>query len=347
MATENNTFHFWIGLLVHHVTASSKYEWIVWNWKSYLQLAMAVIGIVGNSLVICVYIRKLHFHIAKNTLILNLAVADLLTSVFIIPLPKLTHIGHTAFGEFYCSFAWSGVTLWICIVGSVYTLTMLSVERYLAVVYPIKYRMLFVGARPKVVIAAVWILSTLVNVYIAFIANNKESRCIIVWPWVKFQAIFGVFLFLAEFFIPMVIMLVAHTRTIYSLRMQAANLRQSRGQSRSARNSPSIALLRTRRKVIETLFLVVIIFIVCWLPDQMAYMLYNLGVLEDAYLSTHLYDFFVLLAFVNSCVNPIIYTFKNKEFRHSLKVLLCVRKKNQIHPTNENHIAVVGLTTQK
>ncbi|XP_072025015.1 somatostatin receptor type 4-like [Amphiura filiformis] len=340
-ACTGNITKFWMGLLVHQITAG-KYSAVHWNWKSYTQIVMAIIGIVGNSLVICVYLRKLRFHIATNTLILNLAVADLLGSIFIIPLPKVTQIGEGPFSEIYCSLAWSGVLLWIAIVASIYTLTMLSVERYLAVIYPIKYRLLFVGARPKIVIISIWILSAFVNLYITFVAKNSNGICIVKWPNPAFQAIFGVFLFLAEFFIPMLIMLVSHVRTIFSLRTQAETILRSG----SARNSPSMALLRTRRKVIETLFVVVVTFIICWLPDQLAYMLYNIGVLETEYLSTHLYEFFVLLAFLNSCVNPIIYTFKNKEFRHSLKVLLRVRKRNQIHATNDNPIVDIRSTAK-
>ncbi len=336
----NNVTQYWMGLFVHHVSVS-KYSISFWDWKSYTQIVMALIGLVGNSLVICVYLRKLRYHIATNSLILNLAVADLLGSIFIIPLPSVSVIGEGPFSEVYCSLLWSDVLLWISIVASIYSLTMLSVERYLAVNFPIKYRLLFVGARPKLVIMGIWLSSVLVNIYIAFVANNAGGICIVSWPHSHFQATFGVFLFLAEFFIPMVIMLYSHVRTIFSLRAQAETLLQSG----CARNSPSMALLRTRRKVIETLFVVVLTFIICWLPDQLAYMLYNLGVLETQYLGTHLYDFFVLLAFLNSCINPIIYTFKNKEFRRSLKFLLRVRKRNQVHAISD--MPIVDSTATK
>ncbi|XP_071803688.1 galanin receptor 2a-like [Asterias amurensis] len=310
---------------------------IVWNWKSILALIFAVVGTIGNSIVIIVYARKrssgrnggrrTHRN-ATDAFILNLAFADLITSICIIPRPKLSKVNQDLGGQIYCRVVNTDVILWVSIVASIFTLTLVSIERYLAIVYPIRYRTIFAGNRARLVLVLIWLVSLVLNsfnVYCVGIDPVKES-CTAAYPSLAYQQFIGAGLFVVEYFIPMVIMIVTHVLAIRALRAHARTL-LSRNESP---NSPAYSLLNTRRKVIEMLLTVVIIFIVCWSGDQVMFLAFNLGYAYPEYLASDIYQAFFLLAFVNSCANPIIYTFKNQQFRRAVKGLF-KRQSNRVN----------------
>ena len=249
------------------------YAPVQWNWPNILQLIMAIMGIIGNGLVIFVYIKNRKMRSTTNGLLVNLAIADLLTSIFLIPVPTLSTVPLDWRGDLYCKLIYSSVLMWVLIVVSVFTLTMVSVERYLAISYPIKYRLVFSKSRPKIVMVTIWILGVCINIFSFFITFNKNGQCMVMWPSPEFQASFGTALFLIEYFIPMIIMIVTHVGTIFGLRKQAQELMERN----EAPNSPAFALLEARRKVLEMLLIVVITFVICWSPDQFAFWVFNLG----------------------------------------------------------------------
>ncbi|XP_072025060.1 allatostatin-A receptor-like [Amphiura filiformis] len=288
-----------------------------WTWYNYVQLLLAITGIVGNALVILIYFKNPKMRNTTNMLLVGLAVADLLTSLMLIPVPTLiSGIPQDWRGEFYCKIIYCYELMWISITVSVFTLTMVSVERYLAISYPIRYRIVFSESRPKFVLIGVWVVAVGCNLYSLFIWFNIDGRCTLIWPSDTFRITLGVTLFLLKFVLPVIIMCATHVATILTLRKNAHELRL-----RSDTDSSEYALLQAKQKVIEMLFIVVVTFIVCWTPDQVGHFGYTVGFVPYRFLYSTSYRCFVLLAFFNSCANPIIYAFKNGKFRNALRDL--------------------------
>ena len=325
-------------------TLLDNHQWqsVQWNWHNALQLAFAIIGIAGNSIVIAVYMRKKDMRNKTGTFILHLAIADLMTSVAITPRPIRTDVGTGFIGTLYCKLIYTNILLWISIVASVFLLTTLSVERFLAVVYPVKYRNVFTKQRTYYVITAVWICAVVLNTNSLYLGVNNGGTCKIRYLKQSFQIVQGAGIFLLEFSIPLIIMIAANIATAQELKSQAKTL-LARNESR---DSPAFSLLRTRKKVIEMLAIVVISFSVCWTPDQVGYFLYNVGVLPSEFLFSPLYSTFVLLAFCNSCGNPLIYAVKNKNFRTGFMEIFPALRSNKVRPvlpiTINNATAMTG-----
>ncbi len=301
---------------------------VVWNWNTALQFVLAIIGIMGNAVVIAVYMRRKDMRNKTGTFILHLAIADLMTSVAIIPLPTIADVGTGYIGTFYCKVIHTNVVLWISIVASVFLLTTLSVERFLAVSYPVKYRSVFTQKKTYYVIAGVWIYSVLLNTNSFYLGVNDNGICKIRYLEQSFQIVQGAGIFLIEFAIPLIIMISANIATVQELKSQAKTL-SARNESR---DGPAFSLLRTRKKVIEMLAIVVISFTVCWTPDQVCYFLYNIGALPKHFLFGSVYRLLVLLAFCNSCGNPFIYAAKNKKFRSGFQAMLPSFRSNKVGP---------------
>ena len=202
------------------------YSPVQWTWPTITQLIMAIMGVIGNGLVICVYIDNRKMRSTTNGLLVGLAIADMLTSVLLIPMPTWITVPSDWRGDLYCKLIYSSVVMWVTITVSVFTLTMVSVERYLAISYPLKYRMVFSKSRPKVIMTTVWCLAVCINTFSFVITFNMQGTCAVIWPSSTIQLCFGTALFFIKFCIPMLIMIVSHFGTIVELRKHARELNQ-------------------------------------------------------------------------------------------------------------------------
>ena len=74
-----------------------------------------------------------------NYLILNLAAADIIVALFLVPRSIVAHtVNHPdgISGTVLCKFLTSGVLAWVALVTSVLTLIIIAFERYFAVLDP-------------------------------------------------------------------------------------------------------------------------------------------------------------------------------------------------------------------
>ncbi|KAF3427288.1 hypothetical protein E2986_02331 [Frieseomelitta varia] len=82
---------------------------------------------------------------------------------------------------------------------------------------------------------------------------------------------------------------------------------------------------RTIRQVVKMLVAVVVLFVICWGPILVDNMLTSYGYLPRVKVGTykHLNTAFQLMAYFNSCINPIVYGFMSKHFRESFLSAAC------------------------
>ena len=103
---------------------------------------VGVVGIFGNALVILVVVTNAQMRSTTNVLILNLAFADLLFIVFCVPFTATDYAmnGTWPFGPPVGMLACQAVQYLIYVTSSVsiYTLILMSVDRFLAVVFPVR-----------------------------------------------------------------------------------------------------------------------------------------------------------------------------------------------------------------
>lgn len=83
-------------------------------------------------------------------------------------------------------------------------------------------------------------------------------------------------------------------------------------------------LLLLKQKVVRMFIAVVTIFAICWLPYHMFYVYsYHQPQITSSNYVPHLFLGFYWLAMSNSMVNPIIYYWMNRRFRHYFQKIMC------------------------
>lgn len=119
-----------------------------------------MIGIVGNALVIIVVIKNAHMRTITNILIVNLAIGDFLVILICLPATVFQDVTQNwVFGEVMCKLVVFVQYISVCV--SVMTLTVISYERFYAIVYPLKFQATMF--RAKIILMAIWVLSVIIN----------------------------------------------------------------------------------------------------------------------------------------------------------------------------------------
>ncbi|XP_073500489.1 somatostatin receptor type 3 [Phyllobates terribilis] len=278
-------------------------------------LVVCAVGLWGNTLVIYLAWRSPAGQNSVTALyILNLALAD---DLFMLGLPFLaaqSALSYWPFGSPVCT-----IVMTLDAVNqftSIFCLTVLSMDRYLAVVRPIQSAR---WRRPKVakfINVTVWILSFLVVLPVVFFAGvpKDSGMCHIAWPEPQQAWRTGFILYTAAlgFFCPLLVICICHILIVAQLRSSGNRVRVAPAR----RQGPE-------RKVTKMVALTVTAFILCWLPFYALNIINLLWPLPAGPRLYGLYSFVVALSYANSCLNPIIYALLARPFQRGLRRILC------------------------
>ncbi|XP_071490701.1 allatostatin-A receptor-like [Diadema antillarum] len=289
---------------------------MLWSWYVICELVISITGIVGNVLVIAVVFGRRSKSRSTDILVGNLAIADFVTSIFLIPYPKLNSIPNSWTGAFFCKVVESDYLMWTTVTASIYSLVAVSLDRFFAVVYPIPFRR-FVNRRlVNVIVCLIWAGSCVLMVRI-LLTNTTDvmvGKCVYQPSPRNLEVIYGIYVFVVQFALPTVLMLATQVAIARSLRRQAARF----ASNESTASFHNIA----RSRVLTLTFTVILIYVVCWAPDQIAYFSFNLGIISPSFVRSPVSRVTTALAICNSCVNPILYTLRHPQFREALKDFL-------------------------
>ncbi|XP_006811184.1 galanin receptor 2a-like [Saccoglossus kowalevskii] len=307
---------------------------VTWDVVDASLIAFGVIGILGNATVCLVFLglRRLR-KIVTNYFIISLAMADLMASLTLVSqrallmLPVPPGVG----GILFCKFIYSEVFFWISVAASTFNLVGVTLERYLAIVYPFRYQAYFSAEKAIIIIVLSWSFSLCLQIFSFVIYDYDGEYCTIYWSTATGAAVNCLVWFMCTYIAPLCFMTYAYLRIISSLKRDTSNLQRSTDVNKER----DLEMLVARRRVIKMLCIVVVTFFVCWTPSQIMF-LASFGFGAPIYQEDAVYRVFTVLAFSNSCINPFIYALRNRQFRDGFLVLFC-RKDNKVSPFNSTH----------
>ncbi|GCB84185.1 hypothetical protein scyTo_0024600, partial [Scyliorhinus torazame] len=253
------------------------------------------LGVLGNAMVIYVILGYAKMKTATNIYILNLAVADELFMLSVPFVATSAALRHWPFGALMCRLVLSvdGINMFT----SIYCLTVLSVDRYIAVVHPVKAASYRRPSVAKTINVLVWVLSLLVILPIVIFADTVRTPegavvCNLLWPGTGWSKVFVLYTFLLGFLLPALAMFLCYCLIVAKMRSVA--LRAGWLQRR-----------RSEKRITRMVMLVVVVFAACWVPFYVVQMVNVFLCPPDPTLS----QLVIVLSYANSSANPILYGF--------------------------------------
>lgn len=295
--------------------------------------AISLVGLVGNTLVICVIVSRRQMRTVVNLLLLNLAVADLSFAVVVPPVTAY-HFAVAAwpFGDAICRLMHYSVNLTAYV--TVYTLVLISVVRYMTVVRNAQTVKLRTRRNTIVAIATVWAIMVVVNIPIILSYGTKTRptglvECDHDGPEVA-RVIFASF-FAFGYLLPLTVIGVLSLCVLRHIVRHRSSVLQDQGTRSTNR----------KRQAGRLIVLVVVVFALLWLPVHVHLLVAYFGSTPDDLAYQVLTVVIYCLAYFNSCVNPIIYNSTSKDFRTAFHEIVCCSRPEAIYrltsATNQSH----------
>nr|XP_055039442.1 neuromedin-U receptor 2 [Misgurnus anguillicaudatus]XP_055039443.1 neuromedin-U receptor 2 [Misgurnus anguillicaudatus] len=294
-----------------------------------------ITGVVGNLLTCTVILKDMKMRTPTNLYLFSLAISDLLVLLFGMPLEiyELWQNYPFPFAECICCFK---VFLFemVCF-ASVLNVTVLSVERYIAVVHPLKTRYAITNKHAQRVISSVWAMSlfcaipntSLHGLQYYYLPEKvmESATCNLLKPKWIYNLVIQVTTILF-YFVPMMVISVLYLMIGLTLGRGQKQKKGKLGRNHS-NDSWKIHLDRgLRRQVTKMHFVVVLVFAICWAPFHIDRLLWSFITnwtdrMHNIFEYVHIIS--GVLFYLSSAVNPIIYNLLSSRFRERFRALVC------------------------
>ncbi|XP_032881948.1 mu-type opioid receptor [Amblyraja radiata] len=271
---------------------------------------VCVLGLVGNVLVMFVIVRYTKMKTATNIYIFNLALADALATSTL-PFQNINYLmGSWPFGKLLCKVIMS--IDYYNMFTSIFTLTTMSMDRYIAVCHPVKALDFRTAHNAKIINVCIWILSSAIGLPVMIMAttmlNHGELECTLKFPhpyW-YWDNLLKICVFIFAFIMPVLIITVCYGLMI--LRLKSVRiLSGSKGKDRNL------------RRITRMVMVVVVVFIICWTPIHIYVILRALVKIPSTVLDMVAWHFCIALGYTNSCLNPVLYAYLDENFKRCFR----------------------------
>ncbi|XP_028654774.2 trace amine-associated receptor 13c-like [Erpetoichthys calabaricus] len=286
----------------------------------YILAAGAVmITFSGNLVVIISICHFKQLHTPTNILVLSLAMADFLVGTVVMPFMTIQSIESCWYlGEIVCMVYTMSLAFLTTV--SMLNLAVIAIDRYLAICSPMFYTIRITVRFACYCVVVVWLVTLSYISAMVFSNGNTEGvigvdpcpgDCVFV-----LNLTWGTTDLVCSFIMPVSLMVTLYTKIIIIAKRHAKAISvQQRVQLHN--NMPP--LKKSEAKASKTLGIVVLVFLLCWLPFYICTIL-------NQFISYPVPSFVfcacLWLAFLNSGINPIIYALFYPWFRKSFRFLV-------------------------
>ena len=287
-----------------------------------------LVSVLGNSTVIYIVYKHKDMRTTTNLLLVNMACGDILVAIlYMASQLKFLYLFDKWFegvlGLILCKIVM--VSQFIPVCATIWSTVVISVERLLAVISPLKKS--FITSHCKIIIASIWLFSLLLLGHLFFYPQvlfiKKAWLCVYRLPFsyfVYFEHASHTF----TFPLPLIIIILSYSVIVYRLHNRTIpGLNTNQQVQRVA---------ATTRKVSRLTIVIISSFWLCWLPyyifiEVARYPFEMQSVLVSVTWLSNLY----------SALNPVICISLNTNFRQRLQLLLKHVRVAHRYCFQENH----------
>ncbi|KAH7637591.1 myokinin receptor-like protein [Dermatophagoides farinae] len=329
LASLNNTYE--LELL------NNEWQMILIVWYS----STAILSLISNVLAIFILIKCDRFMSEIWKYLVNLSIADILMAMFSIPFTYTSFmLGQWIFPSWLCPFIQS---VQLCSVYvSVYTLAVIGFDRYFAIIHPFNHPIIYLKTHRLNVIITIWITGILFSIIQLMQTRAVPFRygdeilfdCKELWNQQQGRY-YTIFLFILTFGLPISILIFVYASIGIHLWY-----RKMPGNPEIIRDSVQ---WQQKIRVIKMLIMIVIIFVVCWLPIHIhSFIVWFHPIRFQTYIGymSYVISFFIChwLAMAHSFLNPFIYGFMSENFKTNFHRLFCMNIKKNKKKKKKKHL---------
>ncbi|XP_051814687.1 trace amine-associated receptor 13c-like [Acanthochromis polyacanthus] len=276
---------------------------------------ISLLTVILNLLVIISISHFRNLHTPTNLLLLSLAVSDVFLGLLMFFQIVLID-GCWFLGDFMCTlYHYLPYTITSASIG---TMVMISIDRYVAVCYPLHYSIQITQQRVQICVCLCWISSVIFPTLLLKDSLKQPGRynscvgeCVFVIDYIS-----GLVDVICSFIVPITIIIVLYVR-VFVVAVSQAHAMHS--QLVPNKHSVRATVQKSELKAARTLGVVVVVFIICMCP-------YYCVALTGQDIVLHGTSAIVICVFyLNSCLNPIIYVFLYPWFRKSVKLIVTLQ----------------------
>uniref|UniRef100_A0A8C2HKA3 Adrenoceptor alpha 1D n=1 Tax=Cyprinus carpio TaxID=7962 RepID=A0A8C2HKA3_CYPCA len=283
-----------------------------------------LVAIVGNILVILSVLCNKHLQTVTNFFIVNLAIADLLLSIIVLPFSaSLEVLGCWVFGRVFCNI-WAAVDV-LCCTASILSLCIISIDRYIGVKYCLKYPTIMTERKAGVILVVVWVSSMVISIGPLLgwkePPPSDESICRITE-----EPGYALFSSLFSFYLPLMVILV-----IVAVILFRRSFFGSEGTRNLSKGCHIVHDALAKRKFSLSSYQTSCLPTTKCFFTSLSFFFASSGSFFPALKPSEMvFKVIFWLGYFNSCINPVIYPCSSKEFQRAFTRLVrcqCQRRR--------------------
>ena len=272
---------------------------------SVFNFLLAIFSSLGNILILIALHKETCLHAPSKLFLRSLATTDLLVGVISEPLTITYWISAVwkRWDECYNKFFISIIAGYLLCSMSLLTMTAISVDRLLALSLRVRYKQIVTLNRARAIVLVFWILCTVCSVM-----HEHDSRITTWFTHVMIPVCF-------------VTSVLSYTTIFWKLHRHETQVRGNIIQPEQSNNSSSGPLNISRyRKGVSSVMCLQLAVAFCYFPHGITTAFWTYSGLSSSV--TVLRQFTLTLVYVNSALNPLLYCWKIREVRQSVKEII-------------------------
>ncbi|XP_055058144.2 growth hormone secretagogue receptor a [Misgurnus anguillicaudatus] len=276
------------------------------------------VGVTGNLMTILVVTKYKDMRTTTNLYLSSMAFSDLLIFLCMpLDLYRIWRYRPWNFGNVLCKLF--QFVSECCTYSTILNITALSVERYFAICFPLKAKVVVTKGRVRGVILVLWIVSFFSAAPVFVLVGVEHENGTNSWDTNECKAteyairsgLLTIMVWVSSifFFLPVFCLTV-----LYSLigRKLWKRKRDTIGESVSSRD-------KNNRQTVKMLVVVVFAFVLCWLPFHVGRYLISKSTEMGSPILSVISQYCNLISFVlfylSAAINPILYNIMSKKYR--------------------------------
>lgn len=276
------------------------------------------LSILGNSLVCIVIARFSRLKTVSNYVVFSLAVSDMMVAVSVVPFDIVywVYFPHWPLNGYACNL-WNSL-FFMFLTASVLNLLAICTDRFVAVVFALRYKDIMNVQTVQIIIGSIWTYSVLTGtvLFIFLVPPENNMYTFDIHP------VFHAFLLVGNVIVPFCVMIGLYFKIYLIARDHARRV----GIISMNSDLRVFDMIGRELRVAKTFGIVVTTFLLCWMPFEII----NVTILIDEGVencSMEIADTLSCwLSYLQIAANPCIYAFANSKFRRAFKKIICIHQ---------------------